>query len=177
MQILPYDQEREDAIFQRRMTRFNEMLTRQIGLRWIAEAMCPDVDSVLPSQLAAPNASGNLAAVTPWVHPPLELPLDESAATNDPFHEALESLRARRTVIVGHNVFLDLIYFYSCFFGPLPDRVEEFQRIISELLPLVVDTKYLADKIKDNSPLYRSSLEDIDQELSVLQFPIIGMSI
>ena len=68
-----------------------------------------------------------------------------------------------------------MIYFYSCFFGPLPDRVEEFQHIMNNLFPMVFDTKYLADKIHNNAENYDSSLQGLDQELSVLPSPNIGM--
>lgn len=136
--------------------------------------MCPNVDRVLKSQHVPPNASGNLEAVTPWIYPPIPMTGGESGAIANRFHELINTLRTRRTVVVGHNVFLDLIYFYSCFFGPLPDRVDDFQNLIAQLFPLVFDTKYLADKINDNSPLYKSSLEEIDQELSKLPVPIIG---
>ena len=52
--------------------------------------------------------------------------------------------------------------------------MEGFQSIVAQVFPLVFDTKYLADKINDNSPLYKSSLNEIDQELSKLPIPIIG---
>ena len=74
------------------------------------------------------------------------------------------------------SVFLDLIYFYSCFFGTLPDRAEDFQHIMKHLFPMIFDTKYLADKINNNSASYNSSLEDLDRELSELPLPTIGLS-
>ena len=90
------------------------------------------------------------------------------------FDELLSTLKTKRTILVGHNLFLDLIYFFTCFFGCLPARVEGFQAIVAQVFPLVFDTKYLADKINDNSPLYKSSLDEIDQELSKLPIPTIG---
>lgn len=92
----------------------------------------------------------------------------------DQFDELLSTLKTKRTILVGHNLFLDLIYFFTCFFGCLPERVEGFQAIVAQVFPLVFDTKYLADKINDNSPLYKSSLDEIDQELSKLPIPTIG---
>ncbi|KAK4691111.1 poly(A)-specific ribonuclease, partial [Lecanoromycetidae sp. Uapishka_2] len=173
VQLLPFDQQREDFQLQKKLAWFEKSLTSQIGLRWIAEAICPNVDHVLEPQRAPPNASGNLEALTPWVYPLVPMPEAESEAIASRFHELLEILRTRRTVLVGHNVFLDLIYFFSCFFGPLPDRVEDFQKLIAQLFPMVFDTKYLADKINNNSPLYKSSLEEIDKELSKLPVPVI----
>ena len=93
----------------------------------------------------------------------------------DQFDELLTTLKTNDTILVGHNLFLDLIYFFTCFFGSLPVRVEGFQNIVAQVFPLVFDTKYLADKINDNSPLYKSSLNEIDQELSKLPIPTIGM--
>lgn len=95
----------------------------------------------------------------------------------DQYDELLSTLNTRGTILVGHNLFLDLIYFFTCFFGSLPARVEGFQNIVAEVFPLVFDTKYLADKINDNSPLYKSSLDEIDQELSRLPIPTIGTSL
>ena len=72
------------------------------------------------------------------------------------------------------SLFIDLIYFYNCFFGRLPDRVEDFQDVTSKIFAMVFDTKYLADKINDNSASYNSSLQDLDRELSKLTSPVIG---
>ena len=176
IQLIPYDKKREEAQSQRKVAWFERSLTSQIGLRWVAEALCPNVDRVLFAELKAPKASQDLAAVASagWIYPPC--PISELKAGVIAFHfeKMLHKLETKRTILVGHNLFLDLIYFLTCFFGPLPDRVEGFQSIVGQLFPLVFDTKYLADKINDNSPLYRSSLEEIDQELSRLAVPIIG---
>lgn len=136
--------------------------------------MCPDADTVLPQQHASPNSSGDLIAVAPWAHSPVDTTEEESQAIAHRFGDVANQLKQRRTVLVGHNLFLDLIYFYSCFFGPLPEFVGDFQSIMRRLFPLIFDTKYLADAINQNSPAYRSSLEDIDQELSKLPVPVIG---
>lgn len=47
--------------------------------------------------------------------------------------------------------------------------------MLSYMFPLIIDTKFLADRVNDNSPLYKSSLEEIDQELSHIPVPLIGM--
>ena len=174
MHLIPFDKEREDAQLQRKIAWFENSLARQVGMRWLAEAMCPNVDKVLPKERVPPFASGNLAALATLTYPSTDMTNEEREAHILQFTELCKTLKGKGTVFVGHNLFLDLIYFYTLFFGPLPDRVEGFQRIIAQLFPLVFDTKYLADKINDNSPLYRSSLQEIDQELSKLPVPIIG---
>lgn len=175
IQLIPFDQEREDAQLQRKMAWFGNNLTRQIGARWLAEAMCPNVDEVLPEKCVPPFASGDLEALATSTYPSVDMMTEEREAHVLEFAELRNTLKEKRTVLVGHNLFLDLIYFYTLFFGPLPDRVEGFQKIIAQLFPLVIDTKYLADKINDNSPLYNSSLQDIDRELSKLPVPMIGL--
>lgn len=174
MQLVPFDRKREEAQLQRKIAWFENNLARQVGIRWLAEAMCPDVDKVLPKECVPPFASGTLAALANSTYPRMEMTDEEREAHDLRFAELCKTLREKRTVLVGHNLFLDLIYFFTFFFGPLPDRVEGFQRVIGQLFPLVLDTKYLADKINDNSPLYKSSLQEIDQELSKLPVPIIG---
>ncbi len=172
--MIPFDREREDAQLQRKIAWFENNLARQIGIRWLAEALCPDVDKVLRREYGPPFASGNLAALATLMYPAMNMADEERESHNIRFSELCKTLRERRTFLVGHNLFLDLIYFHTLFFGPLPDRVEDFQKTIAQLFPLVVDTKYLADKVNDNSPLYKSSLQELDQELSKLPFPIIG---
>ena len=177
IQLVPFDKEREDAQLQRKIAWFENNLARQVGLRWLAEAICPDVEKVLSKDRVPPFASGNLAALAALTCPSLDVTDEERESHTLRFAELCTTLKEKRTVLVGHNLFLDLIYFYTFFFGPLPDRVEGFQKTIAQLFPLVFDTKYLADKINDNSPLYKSSLQEIDQELSKLPVPIIGTSV
>ena len=84
------------------------------------------------------------------------------------------ALQAKQTILVGHNVFMDLVYLYQCFFGPLPDLVEDFQEVMHELFPVIIDTKYLATRDEVHPALARSSLEELDDQLSAQKFPIIG---
>lgn len=176
IQLIPFDQKREDAQLQRKIAWFEDNLARQVGMRWLAEAICPDVDKTLSRELVPPFASGNLAALATSTYPPIDMIDEEREAHTVRFTELCKTLKEKRTVLVGHNLFLDLIYFYNFFYGPLPDRVEGFQKLIAKIFPLVFDTKYLADKVNDNSPLYKSSLQELDQELSKLPVPIIGMN-
>ena len=176
IQLVPFDKEREDAQLQRKIAWFESNLARQVGMRWLAEAICPNVDKVLPKECVPPFASGNLAALASLTYPSTDMTNEEREAHVVRFTELCQALKEKKFVVVGHNLFLDLIYFYTFFFGPLPDRVESFQKVIAQLFPLVFDTKYLADKVNDNSPLYKSSLQEIDQELSKLPVPIIGMN-
>ena len=134
---------------------------RQIGLRWLVEAM----------------VGGELGAIDPriFARSPTGQPIfvDLEVITRQ-FHDLQHRLRQTRTVLVGHNLFMDLINFYKCFFGQLPDRVEDFQSIMNQLFPMIIDTKYLATHNSSNATHARSSLEELDEELNQLPVPVIG---
>jgi len=174
IQLIPYDQEYERVKQDRKSEWFERTLTSQIGLRWVVEAMCPDIDPVLPDEYGRPNSFGDLDAVTSWNYPSVEMSPDNVASVTRLHAELVDELSRKKTVLVGHNLFLDLIYLYQCFIGPLPDKVEAFTYTLSYLFPLIVDTKYVADYINNNSPGYKSSLEELDQEISHLPVPLIG---
>ncbi|RYP31135.1 hypothetical protein DL767_005888 [Monosporascus sp. MG133] len=57
-----------------------------------------------------------------------------------------ESLQKNRPIIVGHNLFHDLVFIYRTFFGPLPEKLDDFLVEIHTLFPRVADTKYMATR-------------------------------
>ena len=160
IQIIDYDEQRETQLKYRRLRYFEKDLGQQIGLRWIVEAMVGgDLSGLDPNEFLV-YVEGRQEEVVEQVN-------------------ALKaSLENKRTVLVGHNVFMDLMYFYKCFFGALPARVEDFQRIIHDLFPTIIDTKFLATHNRDNPAMANSSLEQLNVELEMLPFdkvPIIGV--
>ena len=160
VQIMKYDEKREDSIKKQKMEVFKEKVTRQVGLRWVVEAMCGgSLDNINPIMFAK-GIEGN----------PVWLDLPELKRAHE---EVKESLRDKRAVLVGHNLFMDLINFYKCFFGQLPDTIEDFQAVIHKLFPLIIDTKYMATH-KTSDPNPRSSLEDLDAALDKEPVPVIG---
>lgn len=81
-----------------------------------------------------------------------------------------QKLRDNPPILVGHNLFMDLVNFIGCFFGPLPDSVEDFKVMAHELFPTVVDTKYMAT-YDCGSINPRSSLVDINNDLLQIATP------
>ena len=152
----------------RRRQGLERNLVQQIGLRWLIEVLCLNIEQVLPREHISPIST---TAALESMMVARSVPGNASAA---PTSENLQSLLAKEMTLVGHNIFLDLVYLYACFFGDLPEKVEEFQSKMGILFPCVIDTKYLADIINQNSPRYRSSLEEIDEELSRIPGPTIG---
>ena len=103
IQLLPYNQKRDDAQADRKALWFEKTLANQVGLRWIAEALCPTVDDVLPTQHIAPYAIGSLSSVRDWNQQPSTIPEDEFKARDTQFGELLTHLEQKMTVLVGHK--------------------------------------------------------------------------
>ena len=166
IQIVPFDQEREEAVKLTRVKYVEERLTRQIGIRWAVEAMAKGnldpIDPVTFGRVGDPTAS-----------------ISGPKAVERQFTELKARLKEKRTILVGHNLFMDIMYFYRSFFGTLPDRLEDFQDTINKLFPVIVDTKYLATH-NNHGKLAKSSLEELDFELRQdadvhqLPQPVIG---
>ena len=129
-------------------------------MRWLVEAMVGGDLSGIDVRSFARSTTGEAIFVN------LEAVRSQLTTLQD-------QLKGRRTVLVGHNLFTDLLYFYQCFFGPLPDKVEDFQRTIHALFPTVIDTKYLATHNCGSISL-KSSLEEIEEDLRSLSVPILG---
>lgn len=154
IQVIPYDEAREDSNRARRDLVFEQKMEAQIGLRWPVEAL----------------AKGNLEGLT--ANSFLGDKVDVAGALSD----LKATLRAKETTLVGHNPFMDLVYLYQCFFGPLPELVEDFQEAMHELFPVIIDTKYIATRDEVFPALAKSSLQELDDQLSAQKFPIIGKS-
>ncbi|MCJ1473203.1 hypothetical protein MMC13_001854 [Lambiella insularis] len=162
MQIIPLDKKREAALQKSKMRAFEEKLARQVGLRWIVEGMVGGkLDNIDPVTFASCNDSTT----------PVWLDVQE---LNREFNEIKSKLAHKKTVLVGHNAFMDLINFYKCFFGALPDTVAEFQCIMHELFPLIIDTKYMATH-NNTDPNARSGLEELHADLRKQTVPGITL--
>ncbi|KAL8948511.1 MAG: hypothetical protein Q9222_005314 [Ikaeria aurantiellina] len=125
VQIVACDKEREDAEEERRNRTFEEKLIKQIGLRWLIEAI----------------HGGDLSALNQTHSASAGRIMPEPLSTK--YASLWKQLQGVSTTIVGHNLFSDLIYFYACFIGPLPDKIEDFQQTIHTLFPRIIDTKPL----------------------------------
>lgn len=96
-------------------------------------------------------------------------------SAQEKYEGLFDRLKSKKTILVGHNVFIDLIYFYSSFLGQLPNKVEDFEHRIHEIFPTIIDTKYLATQHSANPALPRSSLDELDEDLTTfIPAPVIG---
>ncbi|KAL2819250.1 ribonuclease H-like domain-containing protein [Aspergillus granulosus] len=161
VQIIDYDEDREKAVRDRRVQWVRERAWKETGFRWVVEALAGgDLSHLSPNYFTGIKANSS--------------PADVAKSTLDFADDFKARLKARRPILVGHNLFMDLIYFFRCFFGPLPDQVEDFQSMVHEHFPVLIDTKYLATH-DCGSINPTSSLKEINDKLIQIPIPMISI--
>jgi poly(A)-specific ribonuclease len=127
-----------------------------MGFRWIVEAIAGGDLSKLDSQSFSEIMSSPKVV--------------EGNDTPDEFLEKIRKrLKAKKFVLVGHNSFTDLVYFSRCFFESLPERVEDFQAMIHQRFPFIIDTKFMATY--KSSSTASPSLSEISERLLKVEGP------
>ncbi|KAJ5256954.1 hypothetical protein N7478_013058 [Penicillium angulare] len=157
IQIQFADPERERRDNDGKAKVMKERIRKHVGCRWIIEAL----------------VGGDLTDIGDKTFNPLMgFHEDISFTLADLANRIRSRLKENRPILVGHNCFMDLVFFYRGFLGPLPNTVEEFQTVMHSLFPIVVDTKYLATyEAGSINPL--SSLEEINRKLAMISTPTI----
>ena len=160
VKIIQLDEEREEAHLKEKKRKIKERIINQTGFRWIIELMCGgDLSDVDPKMFARNRVTGESAYAD----------LDYLRSR---WSRAQDKMTGRRPVLVGHNLFIDLIYLYHTFIGPLPETVEEHATNIHKLFPRVIDTKFMATQ---NSGRIKpdSSLDGLEDSLPKQTYPIM----
>ncbi|KAH7076221.1 ribonuclease H-like domain-containing protein [Paraphoma chrysanthemicola] len=157
IRIVNFDPVREAENTRRIKNRVKEQIARQTGFRWIFEALTSgNVDGADP--LYVNRNGGGMGG--------------HSYDVRDRYDRAVERLKTRQPVLVGHNMFTDIVYLYRTFVGQLPNTLQEFNDAIHDLFPKIVDTKYLATHAEGDlnaSP----TLQEIAESLSNQPLPSI----
>jgi poly(A)-specific ribonuclease len=100
IRIVPFDAAREADNTRRLKQRVKDQIFRQTGFRWVFEALARgDIDRRNPPFIARSSAGMD---------------------GQDRFDRALERLKSTQPVLVGHNMFTDIVYLYRTFVGELP---------------------------------------------------------
>lgn len=135
-----------------------ERVRKHIGFRWIAEAL----------------VGGSLEELEPDTFQPLMKIIEQPTFGIQQLSDKVKHrLKENRPVLVGHNMFCDLLFFHRCFLGPLPHTLAEFQTVIHDLFPMLADTKYMATHDCGSlNPM--SSLEELNTTLAGIESPKIG---
>jgi poly(A)-specific ribonuclease len=159
MKIFYYDEQREEENRKWQKTRVKEQIMRQTGFRWVIEALTGDGVDLLDPRYFERSRSGEA--------------ISDLENIKGKFDRAKIKLQTHQPVLVGHNMFTDIVYLYRCFIGELPPTLGEFCEALHELFPRIVDTKYLATH--DEGDLNASpTLERIDTLLSSQELPDIS---
>ncbi|KAL5119306.1 hypothetical protein ACEQ8H_002793 [Pleosporales sp. CAS-2024a] len=156
VRIIHFDPVREADNNRRIKNRVKDQVHRQTGFRWVFEALAHgNLDHAEP--LFAARKMGDVSA---------------SHDVRDRYDRAVQRLRKRQPVLVGHNMFTDIVYLYRTFVGELPETLQGFRDAIHKEFPKIVDTKYLATHAEGDlnaSP----TLQEIAQGLSAQPLPEI----
>ncbi|KAJ5690675.1 hypothetical protein N7462_005067 [Penicillium macrosclerotiorum] len=153
------DPARDEVEKAERMKAISNRVRKHVGFRWITEAL----------------VGGDLTDLEPQTFKDLMAKLKNPGFTLTDLSDRLkERLKENRPVLVGHNCFTDLVFFYKCFLGPLPATITEFMDLVHTVFPMLADTKYLATQNSDAmSPT--SSLEELNKSLAKLSCPRIDI--
>jgi poly(A)-specific ribonuclease len=159
VEVTRFNKSRNDAIKKQRQAVFHECVQKQIGLGWFVEALIGGkIEDLDIAQLITRSTSQPIL-------------VDVEKSKND-FMDLCNQIRQTQIVLVGHNLFVDLVFLYRTFIGHLPQHVEEFCDAIHELFPRIIDTKFMATNA--NYRRSNSSLEDVDREYAQQSLPSIG---
>ncbi|KAI6660307.1 Poly(A)-specific ribonuclease PARN-like [Oopsacas minuta] len=87
------------------------------------------------------------------------------------FNQILQLVSQSNKRTVFHNGFLDLFHIMNQFYGPLPEKWDDFKSMVHSFFPKIFDTKYLAciDPFRDH--IDQSSLATV-YELFSAKFPL-----
>ncbi|KXG52724.1 uncharacterized protein PGRI_079800 [Penicillium griseofulvum] len=157
VQIELRDPSNEQHTFETKLKVKKERIRKHIGFRWIAEAL----------------VGGSLEELEPDAFHPLMKIIEQPTFGIQQLADKVKSrLKENRPVLIGHNMFCDLLFFYRCFLGPLPNTLAEFQTVIHKLFPVLADTKYMATHDCGSlNPM--SSLEELNTTLAGIESPKI----
>ncbi|KAF2150574.1 CAF1-domain-containing protein [Myriangium duriaei CBS 260.36] len=160
IQVSRLDEEREAAVRRSKLKDTKSRIYRQTGFRWVIEAIAGRTLKYIELDTFTTNEENGFTTPANF---------DIKAR----FQRCQHLLYKRPKPVVGHNLFLDLIYLYRTFIGQLPERVDDFAAQIHELFPIVVDTKYLAThECGDINPM--SSLQQLAEQMDAQQSPLIA---
>jgi len=97
-------------------------------------------------------------------------------AVEKKFEEVKAKLKKKEHVLIGHNIFTDLVCLYKTFVGSLPLRVEDFQSLIHGLFPIVFDTKYIVTEGHNSmSTTMRTNLADLVEPYKKVHTPFVPL--
>ncbi|KAF2751280.1 CAF1-domain-containing protein [Sporormia fimetaria CBS 119925] len=155
IKVIRYDAMREEDRRKRSKRQVDDRIMAQTGCRWLVEALAGGDLDLKPHYFAKDKDGQSIMVDMDFIRGKVRA--------------AALRAKTRRPVLVGHNMFTDIVYFYKCFIGELPETSKEFCQTLHELFPRIVDTKYLATATATDSSrsptLHEIALEHYAQPL------------
>ncbi|KAH8798614.1 ribonuclease H-like domain-containing protein [Xylogone sp. PMI_703] len=110
--------------------RLNKNIIEQRGLRYLFNAL----------------TGGDLAGIDPqWYCNKKSKTYEEDLKQTElKIKRITQALKDKKHIIVGHNIFTDLVFLYSSFVRELPLTIADFKQGIRSLFPFIIDTRFLA---------------------------------
>uniref|UniRef100_A0A0L8HVV5 Poly(A)-specific ribonuclease PARN n=1 Tax=Octopus bimaculoides TaxID=37653 RepID=A0A0L8HVV5_OCTBM len=93
------------------------------------------------------------------------------------FSKIIRLISSSGTVVVGHNMLLDIIHILHQFHSPLPQEYEEFKGFLHSQFPNLIDTKLMASTSPFRELVSSSSLGDLLNILQTKPFKTVEYSI
>ncbi|KAJ3054836.1 hypothetical protein HK097_000701 [Rhizophlyctis rosea] len=91
------------------------------------------------------------------------------------FRKVIDAISQSGSIVLGHNMFLDLCHTFQQFNRTLPADLEEFRREVHDLFPQIIDTKHLARSNPKLSRLQDTGLGAVMEE--VQKYPFVSPKI
>ncbi|XP_067928512.1 poly(A)-specific ribonuclease PNLDC1-like [Watersipora subatra] len=85
---------------------------------------------------------------------------DKFVENSTGFTRVIDYLISKKKIIVGHNLYLDLMFIYEKFINPLPSSYTEYKAVLHSCFPHIYDTKFLALQLRRS---LESSVHGYDQ--------------
>jgi len=86
------------------------------------------------------------------------------------FSQVVKMISQSGKLVVGHNMFLDLLHVIDQFLCPLPELFEDFKATVSAVFPRLVDTKVMANTQPFRDIIPSSVLADLAKHVSTKPF-------
>lgn len=160
--IKPLDEMKEAALRETKKRYHQKDILRHRGFCWIVRALLgQSLDDLEVRDFAKDPVTGMALVYS-------------RSSVQARFDRIQHWLNNRRPVLVGHNVFVDLVYLYQAFVDDLPETLDEFSTAIHDYFPLIIDTKFLVTHdVKNTMP--QSRLDEIWELLRQEAEPKIEM--
>ncbi|XP_062601439.1 poly(A)-specific ribonuclease PARN-like [Saccostrea cucullata] len=86
------------------------------------------------------------------------------------FSKVIRLISQAGKLIIGHNMFLDVIHLLHRFCSPLPENYEEFKALTKCVFPKILDTKLMANTSPCKEVVLSSVLGDLLKQISFTPF-------